>query len=170
MDGSAGELDYLNVQVKVQSAALEAEEQQSSTLYHKLRETRRQTALCQEQQQEAEVKLAKTQMELQCSLQLDRDRRARLEQTYLKEMPGPHPLERVSSPLLPPALDLPSRQRDLTFPDPIKSSPGLPLGLSQPSTFLPGPSDRDLDKIARNIDRFVPDHKGTQNTRSYLVF
>lgn len=168
LEHAAGELNLLKTQVRVHATALQAEERHTSMLEYQLRQAQRQVSLCQDQQQETDEKLANAQIKLHHSLQLGRDQREPSDQGFFKERRDTRPLERAFSPTFPTSLDYPLQHRNRTFLDPGKSPPSQRSYSFFDDPSSPCPSDRDLDKIARNIARFEPSHQGTHDAEVYL--
>ncbi|CAJ1066406.1 hypothetical protein NFI96_006847 [Xyrichtys novacula] len=168
LEQATEDVKALKALVKVRAEALEVKEKQTSTLRHQLHIAQRQLILCQERQEEIGKELEDDQRELQCSLQSGRAQRERMEQTFLEEMIGDQPPERAPSLPSKPTLKYISQHHDRTLLDPERSSLNQESYSPPHDGFLPSPSDRDLDKIARNLARFEPEHQGAIDTCTYL--
>ncbi|KAL7382301.1 hypothetical protein ABVT39_020283 [Epinephelus coioides] len=169
---AAKEIRDLKAQVRIQYEDIDQE--QISDLRQQLADSKDRVTESQHQQFIKEEELADANRELQYSFEQSQSRRvfhneppleAKRNTKSLKSPQEDLPLQ--SSPLL--SLERASCSRDTRPPLKQVSNiyaqhPHLTVG----AHFAQGLSDRDLDKIARNITRFEPNLGGSHDTNLYL--
>uniref|UniRef100_A0A3B4XT43 Uncharacterized protein n=1 Tax=Seriola lalandi dorsalis TaxID=1841481 RepID=A0A3B4XT43_SERLL len=164
-------INELKAQNRAYDLHLDAQQKQTQKMQEQLTEARDKLSQAYHQQEIKERELVAVRREMQYSLKMDQTRQPYLSETFQEERKDEPPNRGVQggvsphlfSPLKPDPFGASRTPLDLTRVIPPSSS-----YLSSGTHTSQGPSDRELDKIARNISHFEPSPDCSHDITTYL--
>lgn len=170
LEAAQEELIDLHAKVRAYERARKVDQNRQQDLQRQLQEAKDRTEEAVQLRKQTEMELLSVKREMEYSFEFGLGHIVSQNTARQERGPGPYqskPKAQLLRPLEPPS-----------GPAPIPQASGSPWQgreIYSPRSYLPpnsdpwrAPTDRDLDKIARNITRFEPKPGGTHNTQHYL--